>query len=52
MLKKIKNLKKILAMILLSLIIFNSIQPIVLAANQVLTGSGTDQFIARQYATK
>ena len=52
MFKTTQKIKKIFATILTSLIMLSSIQPIVLAANQELSGSGTDQFIARQYATK
>ena len=43
--------KKILAMIVLFLTIFNIVQPI-FAANQVISGSGSDKFMARQYATR
>ena len=43
------NKKKILAMIVLFLTIFNMVQPI-FAANQVISGS--EKFMARQYATR
>ena len=43
---------KILAVILLIMTLINIIQPTVLAANQGISGSGADDFIARQYSTK
>lgn len=39
MLKESKKINKILAMILLIIILFATIQPIVLAANQEISGS-------------
>ncbi len=52
MLKFSQKLKKILASILLSIILFTTLQPVILAANQVISGSGNSTFIARQYASK
>ena len=44
--------KKILAMIVLFFTLFNIIQPTIFAANQTISGSGNDRFMARQYATR
>lgn len=52
MFKITKKIKKILTTILLSIILFSNIQPVVLAANETLSGSGSGRFMARQYATK
>lgn len=52
MFKITKKIKKILTAILLSIILFSNIQPVVLAANETLSGSGSGRFMARQYATK
>lgn len=52
MLKLTKKLKKILAIMLLSITMITTIQPVVLGANQTISGSGNDRFIARQYATR
>lgn len=52
MLKITKKLKKIYAMIILFITIFGIIQPVVYGANQIISGSGSDTFIARQYATR
>ncbi len=49
---KIKNLKKIFAMIMVFVTLFSIIQPTILAANQTISGSGSDRFMARQYATR
>ncbi len=51
MLKIKKKTNKILAMIILFITLFGIIQP-VFAANQTISGSGTDRFMARQYATR
>lgn len=51
MLKIVRKSKRIFAMIILFVTLFSIIQP-VLAANQQISGSGTDKFMARQYATK
>ena len=47
--KKIKN--KVIAIFLLIITLTGIIQPVVLGANQDISGTGNDQFIARQYAT-
>lgn len=51
MIKIIKDTKRILAIIILFITLFGIVQP-VFAANQTISGSGTDRFMARQYATK
>ena len=51
MLKTIRKSKKILAIIILFITLFGIVQP-VFAANQTISGSGTDKFMGRQYATK
>lgn len=50
MLKITRKKNRIIAMIMLFITIFGIIQP-VLAANQSISGSGSDNFTARQYAT-
>lgn len=52
MLKLTKRLKKILAIMLLSITMITTIQPVVFGANQTISGSGNDRFMARQYATR
>ena len=51
MLKIIRKSKKICAIIILLITILNIIQPVVMAANNNISGSGNDKFVARQYAT-
>lgn len=50
----IKNfkLKKALAIILLTITLLSAIQPTILAANDTISGSGSEKFMARQYATR
>lgn len=52
MLRITKKLKKIYTMIILFITIFGIIQPVVCGANQTISGSGSDTFVARQYATR
>lgn len=49
--KKFYLNKRIVAIILLLITLFSNISP-VLAANQTITGTGSETFMARQYATK
>ena len=52
MLKIAKKIQKIIAMLIVTITLFVTIQPVVLGANQTISGSGNDKFIARQYATR
>lgn len=45
------KIKKIFAMLILFITLFGIVQP-VLAANDTISGSGSEKFMARQYATK
>lgn len=51
MLKIVRKTKKIFAMIILFITLFGIAQPI-FAANQIISGEGEENFIARQYATR
>jgi len=51
MLKITKRTNRILAMIILFITLFGIVQP-VFAANQTISGSGSDRFMARQYASR
>lgn len=51
MLKITRKTNKILAMIILFITLFGIVQP-VFAANQTISGNGTDRFMARQYASR
>lgn len=48
---KTKNIKKFFAMIMLFIVLFGVVQP-VLAANDTISGSGSEKFMARQYASR
>ena len=52
MLKIAKKTQKIIVMLIIIITLFATIQPVVLGANQTISGSGNDKFIARQYATR
>ncbi len=53
MLKITIKTKKILAMLIVIITLFATIQPVVVfGANQTISGSGNGKFMARQYATK
>lgn len=51
MFKMIKKTKKIFAILILFLTLFGIARPC-LAANQIISGEGNENFIARQYATR
>lgn len=52
MLKITTKAKKILAMLIVIITLFATIQPVVLGASQTISGSGNDRFMARQYASR